>query len=387
MGFGALASGHAHPAIVSAMRAQVERGTVYGYEWERTAEAAERICERFGMDKLRFSTTGLEASHHALRIARAATGKRYVLKFEGAYHGSHDSLLVGVKPRPELAGPPDQPNSVPAGPGILPEIAERTRVAPYNDLESTRAIARQHAKDLAAIVVEPIAMNMGFVMPVDGFLPGLRELADELGAILVFDEIKTGSKYYRGGAGRLGVRPDLMLLGKSIACGAPLSVIAARKGLLDNVGPRRVAHAGTFNANPLSIATCLASLEHILTEENFARTARLNERLARGYEEVFRDAHVTAQVAADGPSGTVSFVDRPVRDWRSFLEVDGEKSIHYYYLGLNRGLIPSGTGPDEQWTVSVQHTEKDVDRHLEILTEIADRLAGRLVAGGIEESV
>lgn len=387
MGFGGLASGHAHPKLVEALQRQLEDGSLYGYEWHRTPEAAERICRRFGMDQVRFSSTGLEATHHAMRIARAVTGHRYVLKFEGSYHGSHDTLLVGVKPRTDAAGPAERPNSAPAGPGIPAEVAERTRVAPYNDLEATREIAREHAEDVAAIIVEPIAMNMGFVLPEAGFLPGLRELADELGAFLVFDEIKTGAKYPHGGAGRMGVRADLMLLGKSIACGSPLSAIAARRGVLDNVGPRRIAHAGTFNSNPISMACCLATLDHVLTDDYFERSSRLNATLAKGYGEIFRDAHVTAHVAADGPSGTVFFSDHPVSDWRSFQTVDADRSMLYYYLALNRGLIPSGTGADEQWTFSAVHTSADVDRHLAVLTEIAPQLTGGLVVGEIEESV
>jgi glutamate-1-semialdehyde 2,1-aminomutase len=387
MGFGGLASGHAHPKIVEALTAQLHDGMLYGYEWYRTPEVSERICRRFGMDQVRFSSTGLEATHHAVRIARAVTGHRYVIKFEGGYHGSHDSLLIGVKPRAEVAGPADRPNSTPAGPGILAEVAARTRVAPFNDLEATRAIAREIAEDVAAIIVEPVAMNMGFILPEPGFLAGLRELATELGALLIFDEIKTGAKYPHGGAGRMGVRPDLMLLGKSIACGSPLSAIAARKGVLDNVGPRRIAHAGTFNSNPMSMACALATLDHILTDDAFQRMDRLNARLAKGYEQIFRDHHVTAHVAADGPSGTVFFSDHPVRDWRSFLTVDGDRSMLYYYLCLNRGLIPSGTGPDEQWTLSVVHTDADIDRHLEILDGVAAQLAGKPVVGEIEESV
>ena len=387
MGFGGLQSGHAHPKIVEAVSAQLAEGSLYGYEWYRTPEVAERICRRFGMDQVRFSSTGLEATHHAIRIARAVTGHRYVIKFEGSYHGSHDTLLVGVKPRADVAGPADRPNSTPAGPGILPEIADRTRVAPFNDLESTRAIAREIAEDVAAIIVEPIAMNMGFILPEPGFLEGLRELANELGALLVFDEIKTGAKYPHGGAGRMGVRPDIMLLGKSIACGAPLSAIAARQGILDRVGPRRIAHAGTFNANPVSMACALATLDHVLTDEALEQAARLNARLSDGYRAIIREAKVTAQVAADGPSGTIFFTDHPVRDWRSFLTVDGDRSMLYYYLCLNRGLLPSGTGPDEQWTISVQHTAADVDRHLEILRGVAPLLAGKPVVGEIEESV
>jgi len=387
MAYGCLQSGHAHPKLVEALARQLERGSVYGYEWERTPEAAERICRRFGMAAVRFSTTGLEATHHAMRFARAYTKKRYLLKFEGSYHGSHDTLLVGVKPRLEVAGRADHPNSAPASPGIPAETSDRTLVAPFNDVESTRKIALEHRDDLAAIIAEPIPMNMGFIVPEDGFFPRLRELCDELGALLILDEIKTGAKYPRGGAARVGVRPDIVTLGKSIACGIPLSAVAAGPGILDEVGPRRVAHAGTYNSNPLAITACLATLDHILTEENLARSARLGTRLARGYAEVFRDSGVTAHVAADGVSGSVYFADHPVRNWRDFLTIDGERSMLYYYLCLNRGLIPSGTGPDEQWTVSVQHTEADVARHLEVLGSVAELLAGAPRPGEIEESV
>jgi len=387
MAFGSLQSGHAHPKLVEAMSHQLENGSVYGYEWDRTPVVAERVCRRYSMDKVRFSTTGLEATHHATRFARAYTKKRYILKFEGSYHGSHDSLLVGVKPRPDVAGPAEHPKSAPASPGILSELTERTLVAPFNDLEATTRIAREHANDLAAVIAEPIPMNMGFILPDEEFFPGVRELCDQLGALLIFDEIKTGAKYPRGAGGRLGVRPDIITLGKSIACGVPLSAIAAGPGIMDDVGPRKVAHAGTYNSNPLAMAACLASLDYVLTEEGIDRSTRLNERLAKGYAEVFGDAGVTAFVSADGVSGTVYFADHPVRNWRDFLTVDGDRSMLYYYLCLNRGLIPSGTGPDEQWTLSVQHTEADVDRHLEILGTVAQALAGAPQAGEIEESV
>jgi glutamate-1-semialdehyde 2,1-aminomutase len=387
MGFGSLQSGHAHPQLVEALRRQIGEGSVYGYEWERTPEVAERICRRFDLAKVRFSSTGLEATHHAIRIARAHTGRRYVLKFEGSYHGSHDTLLVGVKPRADVAGEPHRPHSVPASPGILPELTERTLVAPFNDLESTRAIARAHRGDLAAIIAEPIPMNMGFILPKDGFFPGLRELCDELGALLILDEIKTGAKYPHGGARRVGVRPDLVTLGKSIACGVPMSAVAARDGILEGVGPRKIAHAGTYNSNPLAMMACLTSLDHILTPEALERSTRLSARLAEGYRQVFRDAHVTSQVVADGVSGTAYFSDRPIENWRDFLGVDGDRSLLYYYLCLNRGLIPAGTGADEQWTISVQHTERDVDRHLEILRSVAAGLSGAPQAGEVEESV
>ncbi len=387
MGFGALQSGHAHPKVVEAVQAQVAKGTHYGYEWELSPTVAEKICRRYGQAQVRFSTTGLEATHHAVRIARAVTGRSLLLKFEGGYHGSHDTLLVGVKPRPEVAGPARQPNSVPASLGIPPEVTGKTLVAPFNDLEATRAIVRAHRNDLAAILTEPIPMNMGFILPEPGFMPGLRELCDEVGALLLFDEVKTGTKYYRGAAPRVGVKPDLIVLGKSISSGVPVSAIVTRAGLLDQVGPKKIAHAGTYNSNPLAMAACLATLDHVLTEDGIARSTRLSDRLAAGYREVLTDAHLPAYVAADGVSGMAYFTDHVVRDWRTFCTVDSERWMLYFYSALNRGLIPSGTGPDEQWTISVAHTEADVDRHLSVLREVAPTLRGETHAGTIDEAV
>jgi glutamate-1-semialdehyde 2,1-aminomutase len=387
LAFGSLQSGHAHPRLVEALTEQIQNGTIFGYESDETAAIAEKICSRYGMEKVRFSTTGLEATLHAVRFARARTKRRYVLKFEGSYHGSHDGLLVGVKPPLEVAGPADRPASAAASPGILRELTDFTLVAPFNDLGATREIARAHREDLAAVIAEPIPMNMGFVMPEPGFLAGLRELCDEVGALLIFDEIKTGAKYPHGACGKFGVQPDLLTLGKSIACGIPLSAIAAGPGVLDEVGPRRVAHAGTYNANPLAVTACRVSLEEVLSDAALERAGSLNERLARGYRQVFESAGVTAAVVADGVSGTVYFADGPVRNWRDFLRVDGDRSMFYHFLCLNRGLIPAGTGPDEQWTISVQHTEADVDRHLEVLASVAPQLRGSPRAGGIEESV
>jgi glutamate-1-semialdehyde 2,1-aminomutase len=387
MGFGSLQSGHAHPKLVEALSDQLRNGSIYGYESDLAPEVAATLCTRYRMESVRFSTTGLEATLHAVRFCRAYTRKRYLLKFEGSYHGSHDGLLVGVKPTAEVAGPPDHPASPAASPGILPDLSRYTLVAPFNDLEATRRIASEHRGDLAAIIAEPIPMNMGFVLPEPGFLQGLRGLCDELGALLVFDEIKTGAKYPQGASGKFGVRPDLLTLGKSIACGIPLSAVAAAPGILDNVGPRKVAHAGTYNSNPLAITACKVSLKEILTEASLERSAELNGLLADGYRRVFESASVRASVVADGVSGTVYFADHAVRNWREFLRVDGERSMRYYLLCLNRGLIPSGTGPDEQWTISVQHSRADVDRHLEILRSVSPQLQGPPVAGGVEESV
>lgn len=382
MGQGALASGHAHPRIVEAVAAQAARGTLYAFEGDRTAELSEQLTRRFGVDQVRLSSTGLEASLHAVRISRAVTGHRIVLKAEGGYHGSHDALLVSVDPLVDFAGPPDHPRSVLAGPGILSDEADRTRIIPFNDLEAARTIAREFADDVAAILVEPVAVHMGLVLPAPGYLAGLRSLADELGALLWFDEVSTGAKYPAGAAGRFGTRPDGLLLGPGIASGMPLSAIGTRAGLLDTVGPRGVAHAGTFNANPLSVAAALATLEHVLTGEYFDSAERRCRRLADGYRAAFAAAGVRAVVSHDGPSGSVAFADRPVTDWRDFARSDSARRSLFQLLALTRGLVPGGAGAPGPWTLSILHTDADVDRHLEVVEAIAPTLAGPPERGG-----
>src|SRR2546425_6512588 len=254
MAFGALVAGHSHPVLAKAMRQRVSNGTIFGYESVDAGRLADHLCRRFHMDRLKFSMTGLDATLFAVRLARAVTGRRRILKFEGCYHGSHDSLMVSIKPRKELSGDPKHPNVVPSSKGLLKELVETAIVAPFNDVDATESLALTHRDDVAAIILEPVPMNMGYVQPEPGFLEGVRAVADEVGAILIFDEVKTCGKWYGGAEEAFHVTPDVKVLGKAIGGGFPPAAVGGKTSILEQVVPGQISHAGTFNANPLSIS-------------------------------------------------------------------------------------------------------------------------------------
>ncbi len=387
MAFGALVAGHAHPKLTAAISDQIRNGTIYGYESSECNELAKIITDRFHVDMLRFSSTGAEATMHAIRIARAYRGRRKVLKFEGCYHGSHDALLVSVKPSKEKEGDPKRPNRVPASTGIPEGTIENTLVAPFNDLEATRRISETHRDDLAAIILEPIAMNMGFVPAKADFIRGLREIADETGAVLIFDEVKTCGKFFHGISDYYHVEPDMKTMGKAVAGGYPLSVTGGRREIMEKIVPGTLSHAGTFNSNPLCVRASLVTLKEILTEDAFNRLNTLGSILAKGYQDIVKDRRLTAQVQWAGLSGTIMFTDREVTDWRGFQSIDVGKWFAYWLAMLNQGIIPCGTGPDEQWTISVAHTEQEVQKHLEAFDQAAKSVQATLENLPIVEAI
>ena len=376
MAFGALVTGHAHPKLTEAISDQIRKGTVYGFESPDCDELAKIITERFNVDMVRFSSTGAEGTMHAIRIARAYRNRTKVLKFEGCYHGSHDGLLVSVHPPKEKQGDSRRPNSVSCTAGIPWDTTKNTVIAPFNDLEATRAIAEKYRDDLAAIILEPIAMVMGFVPGTSDFIRGLREIADETGAVLIFDEVKTSGKFYHGVSDYYHIEPDVKVLAKAIAGGYPLSVIGGKREIMEKIGPGLVAHAGTFNSNPLSVRAAIVTLKEILTEDAFKRLEKLGEMLAEGYERIIKSKDLVAKVQWAGISGNIMFTDKAVTDYRTLQMASIGKWYAYYVAMLNRGIIPFGTAPDEQWTISVAHTEDDIRRHLDAFDQVAEIARG-----------
>lgn len=374
MGFGALATGHAHPALVEALSSRIRNGTLLGFETEDSVRLGRIITRRFDMDMVRFSSTGLEGTLHAVRLARAHTGRNLVLKFEGCYHGSHDTLLVSVKPTAAKSGSGRVPTPVPASSGIPEEFLRNTIVAQFNDLAGVEELMSRRGDEVAAVILEPVPMNMGFILPAPGFLEGLRKLCTTNGSVLIFDEVKTSGKFYGGAQSRLGVAPDLKVLGKAIAGGYPLSCVGGRKEIMEKIVPGVLAHAGTFNSNPVSVTAGMVTLETILTKRSMAQAAKLGDELGRGCRDLVSDHGLEAQVQWDGLSGTIHFAEHQVRNWRDFLKCNLGRWWTYYLSMLNRGIIPMATGPDEQWTVSVQHSPEDIERHLQVFGEVGRRL-------------
>lgn len=386
MAFGALGIGHAHPVLVEEMRKVVENGTIFGFESEISVKTAKVLTERFGYDMVRFATTGLEATLLAVRLARSFTGRKKILKFEGCFHGTHEPLMVSVKPNIYRAGHSKQPNSVPASMGMPDEFANLVIVAPYGDLEATERLMQKHGNEVAGIILEPVAMNMGVVIPSLNFLKGLKELADEYNCLLIFDEVKTSGKFFRGIQEWCGVKGDVMVAAKSIAGGYPFSAVMARKEVFDVVGPNKTAHGGTFNSNPLSVSAAYVTLTKILTEENLKHAQKLSQQLADGYGDILEDAGIEHTISHIATSGTIYFTPRKITNWRDFVKFNDFGKWYAWVLGMIlNGVIPQALGYDEQWTVSVQHSREDVEQALEAMKNVVADLKGRFAPLGVEE--
>jgi len=374
--FGALMAGHCHPAVMKAVEKRLTTGTMFGMPHDMEWELAEEICARFPVEMVRFGNSGTEATMHSIRLGRAATGRDRIIKFEGGYHGLHDAALVSVKPHDDQVGDFKAPNSVPGGLGVPKARLANVLVASFNDLESVEHRFQQYPGEIAALILEPIMMNVGLCLPEPGFIEGLRELCDKNGALLIFDEVKTGAKLCWGGASEYyGVKPDMICLAKSIGGGLPLAAFGTSKAVMDLISQHKVFHGGTYNTNPVSMAAGLAMFHEVLTRENYAHIEKLTHKLATGYRETIAKVGLNAYVVFAGANGALMFAPKEIRNYRDWLKVDTDLWKQYWFAMVNRGVMPQPYWWDEQWTISVQHSEQDIDKHLEVFAQIAPALA------------
>jgi glutamate-1-semialdehyde 2,1-aminomutase len=374
--FGALMAGHCHPAVMKAVEKRLSTGTMYGMPHDMEWELAEEICNRFPVEMCRFGNSGTEATMHAIRLARAATGRDKIVKFEGAYHGLHDSALVSVKPHAPDFGDIHAPTSVPGGLGVPKAALENVKVATFNDLASVRRRFEENPGQIAAIILEPILMNVGLCLPQSGFLKGLREICDKNGALLIYDEVKTGAKLCWGGASEyFGVRPDMVCLAKSIGGGLPLAAFGTHKSVMDLISEHKVFHGGTYNTNPVSMAAGLATFREVLTRENYANVERLSLKLADGYRKTIAKVGLQAYIAQAGANGALMLYPKEIVNYRDWTAIDIDLWRHYWFGMVNRGVMAQPYWWDEQWTISVQHTDADIDQHLAAFADIAASLA------------
>jgi glutamate-1-semialdehyde 2,1-aminomutase len=392
MAFGSLVVGHANPKLLEKVKQKLDEGTIYGHETEWSYKLAELLTRKFGYDMIRFSNTGLEATLLAIRLARAATGRTKILKFEGHYHGSHEPLMVGVKPDPKHAGHPKRPKSVPAGYpyNVVPkEIAETVIIAPWNDSEAVEEIMRTHGNEIAAIVLEPVAMNMGVIPGKKDFIALLRKLANEYNCFLIFDEVKTAGMWYRGAQEYYGVKADIIAVGKGLGCGFPFSAVLASKEVMELVGPRKVPHGGTFNANPLSVYAVYVAVTELLTESNLAYTHKLSEELAKGYRDLIQDKKLPAHVVQIANKGTIYFSPEEINTWRDFVNKVNWGLWYVWTLGMViNGIIPQPMAIDEQWTISIMHTKEDIQKTLETADRVMSEIKGKVVKPlAVEEAI
>jgi glutamate-1-semialdehyde 2,1-aminomutase len=351
--FGPLMLGHANPAVVTAIRLAVEAGGSFGATTPAEVRLAELICARMpSIERLRFVNSGTEAAMSALRVARAATGRDLVIKFDGGYHGHADSLLVE-------AGSGAATLSIPGSAGIPAQVAAQTLVATYNDLTSVAALLEAHRAQVAAVIVEPVAANMGVVAPAAGFLADLRDLTRRAGALLIFDEVITGFRVAPGGAQELfGVRPDLTVLGKIIGGGLPVGAYGGRADLMDLVAPSGpVYQAGTLSGHPVVMAAGEATLLQ-LTPEAYAALETCADRLAEGLR---RDGVSVTRV---GSLLTLFFRERPPTNFREAKECNTEAFGRFFNRMRERGvLLPPSQF--EAWFLSTAHTRSVIDATLD----------------------
>jgi glutamate-1-semialdehyde 2,1-aminomutase len=371
-GYGAVAVGHAHPAVVEAVQRRVERGTHFAQPTEESVLVAEHLRMRFGLPLWRFGNSGTEATLDATRLMRAVTGRDVVLKIEGSYHGHHDALMVSVMPPADDIGPEDDPVSVPQTLGLPGGYVELTRVVPFNDLAALERRLSELEGRVAGLVVEPVMMNIGMVMPDDGYLAGARDLVHAHGALLAFDEVKTGATIHHGGATRrFGVTPDLICLAKSVGGGLCIGAIGGSEDVMGWIADGRIDQVGTFNGNPLSMAAAHAALTEALTPDVYERFEQQAALLREGCDEVLAGHGLEAVTTALAARGAITYRSRPARNYREFLEGRDDLAYANWLVQLNRGVFLPPWGKSENWTLSVQHSDADVTRFVENLDVLA----------------
>jgi glutamate-1-semialdehyde 2,1-aminomutase len=375
-GYGVALAGHAHPAVVAAVQERVTRGTHFAQPTEDAIVVADNLAERFGLPLWRFANSGTEATMDAVHLVRAATGRDRILKVEGCYHGHHDSVEVSVLPEHEdPIGPADRPRGIPDNTGIPAAIMDLVTVVPFNDLDAVERALVEHRGEVAGMILEPVMMNAGIIHPRPGYLAGLRELLHRHGALLVFDEVKTGLTVGPGGVTRAsGVVPDVICLAKAIGGGVSTAAIGGSTAVMSLITDGTYDQVGTFNGNPLAMAAARATLTEVLTPAAYDWLDHLTARMSRGLQDVIDRYDVAWCVVTAGAKGCVSFLPEPIRDFRDFLALDGRYGHAHWLVQHNRGAFLPPWGKVEQWLLSVQHTDEDVDRFVANCGELALRL-------------
>jgi glutamate-1-semialdehyde 2,1-aminomutase len=373
-GFGVMVVGHAHPKIVEAVSRQMALGSHYAQPVKNSIIVARELARRFHQPKWRFTNSGTESTLDAVRIARGFTGHERLIKIEASYHGHHDALMVSVEPPRDLMGAPDAPASVPQSEGIPTAIVELTTVVPFNDLPALEKAFASHRDEVAAVIVEPVMMNVGIVLPDAGYLAAIKDIAHRHGALLIFDEVKTGATISPGGATeRFGVTPDLVALAKAIGGGLPCGAVGGREDVMGVIEDHRVAQMGTFNGNPLTMAASKVTLLEILDAAAYSHFDALAETLQGGLDEVIAEHELPFHVITLAARGGITYRAERVRNYRDYLEIDKSLAYLSWLYQCNRGVVMA-PGAEENWTLSVQHSVDDVQRYVDNFAEMAKDL-------------
>ncbi len=382
LALGPLILGHRPPSVTKAVVAVLEgTGSMLGTNHALEPELAERVVRAVpGADLVRFSNSGTEAVMMALRLARAFTGKRRIVRFEGHFHGWADAIQWSVRPPIPAAGLERAPRTLPAVPGIPEELADTLIVLPWNRPELLERTLRERHHEIAAVITEPLMANNGCVEPQPGFLRTVRELTEAHGVLLIFDEVITGFRLALGGAQEhYGVRADLATFAKALGAGYPISAVTGRREIMELVARNEVPYLGTYNTNSLVVAAAIAALDELARPGTYGRLFALGERLANGLRDEFRRAGIPALVQGPGPVFQLWFTDTPATTYREAVA----RAKAAFYAAFQQAMLKRGVlfhpSQQEHFFLSTAHTDEDVDRTLEAaegtVAEIRDRFA------------
>lgn len=372
--------GHGHPAVIDAVKEQLDRGlTMYVGTDEleiKTAEKMMQMCPH--LDMVRFSNSGTEATLHAMRFARAYTGKTKILKFEGHYHGWHDYAMLSNLGA-HASGPPSAPYNIPSTWGIPEETMSTMVVLPWNNLDALEKTLRRRGDEIAAVITEPIMMNVGCIPPKDGYLKAMQDLCEENGVVFILDEVISGFRIAPGGAAEYyGLNPDLVTYAKALGAGFPVSAIAGKRKIMKDVVPGKILHAGTYDGNPLVMAASLATLNTLSANGNaaYAHLNKLARMLREGLEESISRLHADAMYQSVGAVGGQLYFTglKEINDYREYFQVDSSIFPRYHRELMKRGIYLHPLQSEHEF-ISAVHTEEDIERHVVASAEAIKAIA------------
>ncbi len=374
-GFGSMVQGHAHPVIGKALSDRYAQGTHFAAPTEDSISVGENLAARWGLPKWRYTNSGSEATMDAIRIARAHTGRDTIMKIFGSYHGHHDGVMVSIGVEYDEIGDPENLKSQPYGAGIPQAVVDMTIAVPFNDAGAMeRRIQRLDAEGRkpACVIMEAAMMNLGVVLPEPGYLAEVRDITRRHGIVLIFDEVKTGLCIAAGGATeKYGVLPDMVTLAKALGGGTPVGAIGGSEEVMACVADGSVYQVGTYNGNPLCMAAARANLEQVLTPEAYTVLDALNDRILAGCSAVVERYNLPGYAVGIGSKGCVTFATSKVVDYATFkANQDADLADLAWLFNMNRGIYMT-PGREEEWTLSVTHTDEAVDAYVAVFEEMA----------------
>jgi glutamate-1-semialdehyde 2,1-aminomutase len=377
-GFGAMVQGHAHPAIGDAISERYGHGTHFAAPTEDAVVVAEELQRRWGLPRWRYTNSGSESTMDAIRIARAYTGRETIMKIFGSYHGHHDAVMVSIGVEYDRIGDHENLASLAYGAGIPQAVVDLTVPVPFNDAGAMeRRIERLDAEGRkpACVIMEAAMMNLGIVLPEPGYLEAVREITERHGIVLIFDEVKTGLTIAPGGATeRFGVTPDMVTLAKALGGGVPTGAIGGTEEVFEVVADGSVFQVGTYNGNPLGMAAVRANLLEVMTPDAYAHLDRLNDRIVAGCQDVVERYNLPGYAIGIAGKGCVTFSTAKVIDYETFkANQDKDLSELAWLYNMNRGIFMT-PGREEEWTLSVTHTDAAIDAYVAVFDEMASEL-------------